>query len=865
MLKNYKSVILTPIIVAIVFAVYFAANGFSPFGESSVSWCDMTQQVIPLLCDFKDILLGKEGFFLSLQNSGGMNFFGVFFFFLASPFSFLVVFFEKADIPLLMNIILVLKLCVCSLTSALYFEKRFKNLSLSFKIILSVCYAFCGYGMMFYQNIIWLDVMYLFPILMLGIHSLIQKGKPWLFIFLLTITVIVHFYLSYMVILFVVLYFGIYAFYFKKTDYMLYVKLGISAAVSLMLSAIVWVPSFAQYISSGRKSNIIEGLMYCDFFTATETCVPLILATSLIFAVLIVFTPNLANKNDDTKMSVIVFLAMCIPVFIEPVNRMWHTGNYMSFPVRYGFITVFLGLVACANLLSDIEYESDKRNVGLPFIILGAVVGAFVIGYSTEHLETLSRYAKTLWGNRESYHGILILFLCLVFAEAVSVLLAKKKIISKRVLSVILAITVLCESYSSLMIYITPSKDSLDMNEYTYFCELEDGINDNGFYRVNMSEKLIDANMTGAIGYNSLGHYTSLTDSNYMDAIKILGYSGYWMEIGNWNGNIISDALMAVKYRIDETDNEQFKIVENPVSSGFITPSDAKLPQELPKTDRAIAIGDIFTKMFSLENSPVTRYQVTSFEECEYFMSGGNHIFTHLGSKNSLVYQIDVKGEQILYFDCFNGGSNNLEEPINNAFSVYVNGKPVSQSYPSQNKNGMLELGTFKDESVTVYLQLNKSISCYSFGVFGFDTAAIISAVEGIKPSEIKVKGRSITAEIPTDYSGEMFISLPYNEGYKVTLNGKKIEYNRCLTGFMSVNMANGGELKISFVPPKFILGLIISILGIIAVTALWLFGKRLDSLSDIITKSVFVLFVAVFAVFLIAVYIMPVVANLVS
>lgn len=864
MVRKYKSVFLTPIIVATVFTLYFATNGFFPFGKSSVSWCDMTQQVIPLLCDFKDILLGKEGFFLSLQNSGGMNFFGVFFFFLASPFSFLVIFFEKADIPLLMNMILVLKLCVCASTAALYFEKRFKNLSIGFKIILSVCYAFCGYAMLFYQNIIWLDVMYLFPILMLGIHCLIEKGKPLLLIFSLTATVIVNFYISYMVILFLVLYFGIYTFYNKKIDYSLYLKLGISALVSMMLSAVVWLPSFVQYSSSGRKSDILEGLMYCDFFTAIETCVPILLATSLIFAVLIPFVSELSSKSIDTKMSVAVFIIMCVPIFIEPVNRMWHTGNYMSFPVRYGFITIFSGLIATAYLLEVIECENKKRYKGLFVAVFGIFMGAFVLWFAGGNIETLSRYAQTLWGDRQSYHGILTLFLCLLVAEVTGVVLLKKKFIAKNALILLLAVTVICESYTSLMIYITPSKDSLDMTEYTAFCELENIADDNEFYRVNMSEKLTDANMTGAIGYNSLGHYTSLTDNNYMNAIKGFGYSGYWMEIGNWNGNIISDALLAVKYRIVETNNG-YAIKENPLSLGFVTPSDYELPKELPKFDRAIVIGDVYSKMFSLKQSPVIRYNITTLDNCEYFKDKGVHHLTELGSNNSIVYEIDVKGEQILYFDCFNGGSNNLNEPINSSFSVYVNGRPIAQSYPSQNKNGMLELGSFKDESVTVFLQLNKNVSCYSFGVFGFDVNAIKTAVSDLNVLKTEVKGSTLITEIPDSFSGEMFLSLPYNDGYKITLNGEKIDYSRCLTGFTSVNIEHGGKLKISFAPPKFVLGLIVSILGIIAVVFLYLFQNKLELLSDIIKKSAFILFMAVLSVFIILIYLMPVVANLVS
>ena len=53
--------------------VLYAMKELFPFGEFTVSWCDMNQQVVPLLCEFKDILEGKGSLFLNLQNAGGME------------------------------------------------------------------------------------------------------------------------------------------------------------------------------------------------------------------------------------------------------------------------------------------------------------------------------------------------------------------------------------------------------------------------------------------------------------------------------------------------------------------------------------------------------------------------------------------------------------------------------------------------------------------------------------------------------------------------------------------------------------------------------------------------------------------------
>ena len=71
-----------------------------------------------------------------------------------------------------------------------------------------------------------------------------------------------------------------------------------------------------------------------------------------------------------------------------------------------------------------------------------------------------------------------------------------------------------------------------------------------------------------------------------------------------------------------------------------------------------------------------------------------------------LQYRIDVKGEQTLYFDCFDELHNYLYEPINGSFHVFVNGELVEQEYPSQSSNGLVCLGSFEEESVLVQVEL---------------------------------------------------------------------------------------------------------------------------------------------------------------
>lgn len=69
-LKKIAELLFPPVAVAILIMVIFYTQDFYPFGDGTVTWCDMTQQTIPLLLDFKDILDGKSSLFFNINNAG---------------------------------------------------------------------------------------------------------------------------------------------------------------------------------------------------------------------------------------------------------------------------------------------------------------------------------------------------------------------------------------------------------------------------------------------------------------------------------------------------------------------------------------------------------------------------------------------------------------------------------------------------------------------------------------------------------------------------------------------------------------------------------------------------------------------------
>lgn len=840
----------------------FLCGGIFPFGTGTISWCDMNQQAIPLICDFKDILSGKSSMFLNLSNAGGMNFYGVFFFFLSSPFSFLVAFIDKADIPFLMNILVLLKLAISGFCAAFTFKKLFVTLGNGLSVVLGVSYALCGYGMAFYQNIMWLDMMYLLPLTVLGAYRLITLRRPALFFICLSLGVVFNFYISFMVFLFVILFFGVYAVIFKKADRGIYLDLAFCGIGSLLVTAIVWIPCFLQYTSSARNSNTIYNLGYARFFSEIPTTLPILLCTAVIFAAIPFAFANVFEKKRD-RFLCILFLLLTIPLFIKPVNMMWHTGSYMAFPARYGYITVFLGLMIVAQVLTEVSFPQKSKLRGI--VICTLVTAAAVIAgtvFCLKNTKKLSHYVQTLSGDSISLSGLVILCGIAFIGYFILMCFIHYGDISRRVATVLLCLIVAAEGFCACNIYMVTAKNKLGLYDYRSFISLNNETDDTNFYRVNTTGKMTHANMTGAAGFNSISHYTSLNDRTFMEAAKQLGYSGYWMETGNWDGSILSDALLSVGYTV-VWKNGEFYLEKNPFFCGLGIKSAGEVPSELSDYDRLSAVGDSFSVITGCEN-PVTYYSPSETKNCVISNLDDIYSITEVGKKGNgtIKYTLNITDRQTLYFDCYNGFSNSLVEPINDSFAVSVNGSDITASYPSQSQNGLLNLGSFENETVNITLYLVRDLECSSFGVFGVDEAIVKDAVNQTQSLNLKADAGVVSGKVLG--KGEYFISLPFNENYNITLNGEKISFKKALSGFISIDIPHEGELKITLLPKGFILSAIISAIGLTLTVITFIFKKKIYTLIKPLQNIVLGVFLGVVAVILLSVYIIPIALNLI-
>lgn len=885
MRKQCVPYILPPAAVFVLLSAVFACYGLFPFGGNTLSWCDMNQQVLPLLMDWKDILEGKSSLFLNLQNAGGMNFWGVFLFFLSSPFSFLAVFVEKADFYYFANILVALKMGVCALTAAVFFRKRFPALNLAASTSLSVMYACCGYALSYYQNVVWLDVMYLFPLFLLALLHLAEKGRILPYLLALAAMLTVHFYLSYMLVLFLVLGSGVYlAFLPRKERGRPLVLLGVSTLSAGLLTGPVWLPSLLEYMGSARTGSLLDNLRIGSLITRLPTMLPVVFSTAAVASAAVLLLLYWRAAPSKIRACFFVFLLLLIPVFIEPINKMWHTGSYQAFPVRYGYITVFLGLILLAFLLSGQrggEEGGRLRDAPVPlFLAMLSVALPFVSACILLYLkfEQITVYTRTLWGTEDSLKELGGFFLLAFLAYGILVLFLRERLLSRRAFSALLCVLLCVEAPFQLSVYLGSAASS--GNAYSQVIDLAGRVEDEGLYRVKNEKKYFDVNLLGGLGYPTLNHYTSLTSRDYMFAMKKLGYSSYWMEVSSNGGTALTDALLGNRYTIFSLEdlpetaetvyrNGQYALAREELSLpfGFVfTPSDLQAAAELPgpaELSRMERQQWLFEALFGAgAGQLVKEYQPSYTENIQAVREEKWSLTPRLENGRAFFhYEIPVEGTQRLYFDCFDELHSYLYEEINGSFHVFVNGELVEQEYPSQSSNGLVDLGTYTDETVVVQVELLREASAYSFGVYGMDLELLQSTLSQVQGDGLQEAGGAVQGTFQGEEGQYLFVPIPNDGGISAYVNGEEAEVVRLFDCFFAVPLKEGeNQVSLRYSPPGMGVGVLLGIGGVLlAALFVWLTrGGRYPASwrhLELPAKIVFSLLCS--AVFL-AVYVMP-------
>lgn len=214
-LQVFKYCILSGVWTLVVMLLVYFAHSNSLFkifgGDLTVLRMDLYHQYGPLVAEVYDRITTGASLTYSFTSGLGGGFLGNFFNYCASPFTYVILLFGHKNMPEAIAVIILLKAILSSVSFSYFINKITKKTSV-FSIAFALMYTFSGYFVAFSWNIMWLDAMSVFPLVMLGISRIIDEKRPILYISALAYTMITNYYMAYMVCLLSVVWFLFYYF-----------------------------------------------------------------------------------------------------------------------------------------------------------------------------------------------------------------------------------------------------------------------------------------------------------------------------------------------------------------------------------------------------------------------------------------------------------------------------------------------------------------------------------------------------------------------------------------------------------------------------------------------------------------------------
>ena len=188
----------------LVLAVY-ALLGFAPFGDGTLLTGDLNGLYVNYITDmWRRVRQG--GFFYSFAKLCGGSTLGLFAYYMNSPFNLLYLLFPVRAIPWVVQLVFALR-TACTGAACCFYLQRHTGSAGRLLPFLSLGYSLCAFCVVYSQNILWMDVVMLAPLLLWAVEALAETGRHWPLTLLVFACTLFNFYTAWAVCLFSVLYF----------------------------------------------------------------------------------------------------------------------------------------------------------------------------------------------------------------------------------------------------------------------------------------------------------------------------------------------------------------------------------------------------------------------------------------------------------------------------------------------------------------------------------------------------------------------------------------------------------------------------------------------------------------------------------
>lgn len=558
----------------LVLLISYFFFGLYPIKDESVLVLDLNGQYVYYYENLWDAVRGNG----SLVNSWSRNLtgetVGIFAYYLASPFSLVVLLLPRSIITESLLIMQMLKVGAASVTFC-WFLRSSRHLSPYTALIFSILYSLMAYMIVQLMDPMWLDGLVYLPIICRGIEVLIDRKRWLLFIIPLALMFVANFYIGWMIAIFCCFYFLGYYFFISEETMPFRIKRflisGVKFAAGGVLAAICasWllIPlyhslSLGKLDFSHPSYEMKTQFELIDFFVnllpnVYDTCRPEGSPVVYCGVLTIMLVPlYFFNGNIRLRQKIgfgLLALTILLSMYMSTVDLVWHGFQVPNWlPYRYSFTFSFLLLIMAAQAFERIEGISGKE--------IGAVFFGLLI-----YVLYIDKQNPIVTADGEDIEKINILATVLftaVFAGIYGLLLyGHKKFYRVKPIPLVAAAFVLVEltisstytmysidrdvaysKHSSYNRYIT-----LGRNTVSKIYELDDS----PVYRIekNFQRTVNDAMAFGSFG---LAHSSSTLNAKAIQFLRNLGFSYGGHYIRYQGATYVTDAIFGIKYVMEK-------------------------------------------------------------------------------------------------------------------------------------------------------------------------------------------------------------------------------------------------------------------------------------------------------------------------
>lgn len=350
---------LIPIFIGIIVCI---SHGVYPFGDRCILKVDMYHQYAPFFSELREKLQNGENLLYSFNIGLGADFISLYAYYLASPLNWLLLLCPAKSVLEFMALLILLKLALSGLTFGYYLKCHYKINDFELSIF-AAAYALSGYVTAYFWNIMWTDCIVLLPLIILGVERLVKEGDGRLYYISLAVSIISNYYISIMICLFLVLYFGI--LWLEKEEGK--IKAIFNFAWYSMLAggtgAILIIPEAIILSGSGSGTIKFPEKMEWYFNLMAQASRHLLLAENnttqvphwpnlycgvfvVLFLILYLLNGTIPWRQKVKRVILAAFLYISFANNV--LEFLWHGFDAPdSLPGRQAFIYIFLVLVLC--------------------------------------------------------------------------------------------------------------------------------------------------------------------------------------------------------------------------------------------------------------------------------------------------------------------------------------------------------------------------------------------------------------------------------------------------------------------------------------------------------------------------------------